>query len=54
MMSVHCPKCDADISDSYEPDDWSVGIVGGWYCEVCDLGVADHEVDRDDYEPERP
>lgn len=38
---MNCPKCDADISDSYEPDDHSVGIVGGWYCGVCDLGVAE-------------
>lgn len=38
---THCPKCDADISDSYEPDDWSVGIAAGWYCDACDLGVGD-------------
>lgn len=41
---AHCPKCDADISDSYEPDDPSVGIVGGWYCDACDLGLGEHEV----------
>lgn len=34
-----CPKCDADISDSWEPDDPSVGIVGGWFCDACDLPV---------------
>jgi hypothetical protein len=43
---VDCPKCGADISDTYEPDDWSCGIVGGYYCDPCDLGVA-----GDDYEP---
>jgi len=43
---MNCPKCDADISDSYEPDDWSVGICGGWYCDACDLAVGEHEVDR--------
>lgn len=43
---MNCPKCDADISDSYEPDDWSVGIVGGYYCDACDLAVGD------DYEPQ--
>jgi hypothetical protein len=40
-MTVNCPKCDADISDSYEPDDWSVGISAGWFCDACDLGVGD-------------
>lgn len=38
---MNCPKCDADISDSYEPDDWSVGISAGWYCDACDLPVGD-------------
>jgi hypothetical protein len=36
-----CPKCGADISDSwqdYEPD---VGIMSaGWYCDACDLPVT--------------
>lgn len=36
-----CPKCEADISDSYEPDDSSVGIIGGYYCDACDLAVDD-------------
>lgn len=47
-MQVNCPKCDQDISESYEPDDWSVGIVGGWYCDACDLGVGEDEVRGDD------
>lgn len=38
---TRCPKCDADVSDSYEPDDPSVGIVGGWYCDACDLAVGE-------------
>lgn len=42
-----CPKCGADISDTYEPDDPSVGIYAGWYCDSCDLGVGDD----DGYEP---
>jgi len=47
-MSIHCPKCAADISDTYEAADPSVGIMcGGYYCDACDLGVADHEA----YEP---
>ena len=37
---MNCPKCGVDISDTYEPDDYSCGIVGGWYCEACDLGSA--------------
>jgi hypothetical protein len=38
---MNCPKCDADIRDSYEPDDPSVGICGGWYCDACDLAAGD-------------
>lgn len=44
---MNCPKCEADISESYEPDDWSVGIGGGWYCDACDLAVGEHEVHRE-------
>lgn len=40
---MNCPKCDADISDSYEPDDWSCGVVGGYYCDACDLAVGEEE-----------
>ena len=48
-MTAYCPKCEADISDSYEPDDPSVGIVGGYYCDACDLAVEDnHEPLEDD------
>ena len=43
---MHCPKCDADISDSYQDAEPDVGIMsGGYYCEACDLPVDD------DYEP---
>lgn len=42
---MHCPKCDADISESYEPDDFSIGIVSGWYCDACDLAIGEGEVD---------
>lgn len=47
---MNCPKCDADIGDSYEPDDWSVGICGGWYCDACDLAIGEHEVQREPME----
>jgi len=47
---MNCPKCDADISDSYEPDDHSCGIVGGWYCDACDLPIGEHEVAREPME----
>ncbi|MDE2106625.1 MAG: hypothetical protein KGL39_55935 [Patescibacteria group bacterium] len=41
-MEICCPKCNADISDTYEPADPSVGIMcGGWYCDACDLPVGD-------------
>lgn len=40
---TNCPKCDADISDTYEPEDYECGIHEGWYCEACDLAVAGWE-----------
>ena len=49
-MTVHCPQCDADVSDTYEPADHSVGIDPGWYCEACDLGIAEHEVEGSLYD----
>jgi len=36
---MNCPKCDADISDTFERDDPSCGITAGWYCDACDLGM---------------
>jgi hypothetical protein len=47
---INCPKCDADISDSYEPADPSVGIQGGWYCHACDLAIGEHEIDLEPME----
>lgn len=48
----HCPKCDADVSDSYEPEDQSVGIMsGGWYCSDCDLIIPDEDdPEEEDYD----
>lgn len=47
---MNCPKCDADISDSYEPDDYSVGITAGWYCDACDLAFGEHDHPREPLE----
>lgn len=46
---MNCPKCDADINDSYQEDDPSVGVHGGYYCDDCDLPVErDYEPYEDD------
>lgn len=51
MRVRYCPKCDADISDTYEGYDPSVGIMsGGWYCEACDLPVPEEDDYQEDYE----
>lgn len=48
-MSATCPKCDADVTDSYQEDDPSVGIQGGYYCDACDLPVDyEYEPSEDD------
>jgi hypothetical protein len=47
---MNCPKCQADVTESYEPDDYSCGVVGGWYCDACDLGIAEHEYPREPLE----
>lgn len=48
MREVRCPKCDEDISDTHQDDDHSVGIVGGWYCDKCDIAVGEDEHDYSD------
>lgn len=47
-MTVHCPKCSADIDDTYDGADPSVGMMtGGYYCQDCDVSVADWEVSHE-------
>jgi hypothetical protein len=38
---MNCRKCGASIGDSYEPEDRSGGICGGWYCDACELGIRE-------------
>lgn len=51
MPSKTCPRCEADISDTYEGADPDVGInSSGWTCETCNLFVEQDDQDNDDYE----
>lgn len=35
-----CPKCGADVTDTYEEYDPSVGIENdSWYCDSCELVI---------------
>lgn len=46
--SFECPKCQQDISDSYQGAEPDVGIMGGgWYCDACNEAYGD----EDGYEP---
>jgi len=45
-MTKRCPMCDLEME--HEPDDPSVGIVGGWYCNHCDY-LAEHDFDEFDH-----
>lgn len=48
-----CPKCGADITESFTAYDPSVGIMGqGWWCEACDYFVDDDD-DGSDFLDER-
>lgn len=46
-----CEYCGTDVTATYEPDDPDTGIVAGWYCDTCGLGIAD---EGDDDDPEAP
>ena len=47
-----CPKCNADVSDSYQGAEPDVGIMsGGYYCDACDLPIDDEHEPQDDDVP---
>lgn len=50
----NCPKCDADITDSFQEAEPDIGVGGGWYCDACDLGVGEHEVEREHFDDDVP
>jgi hypothetical protein len=51
MRQRECPKCGADISESYTSYDPDVGIMSsGWWCEACDEHVLDDNDDSDIWE----
>lgn len=46
---MNCPKCDTDISESYQGAEPDVGIMSaGWYCDACDLAVSDEDYEGHD------
>jgi len=49
-MQIHrakekfCPRCEADVSDSYDPPNRARGVmIGTWFCDNCELGIPDEE-----------
>lgn len=38
---ITCPNCNTDISNTYEPNDYALGIPGGWYCYACEVKVRE-------------
>lgn len=43
MRHFECPKCGADISDSFQEAEPDVGISAGWSCDNCNEGFADED-----------
>ncbi len=42
MRTKECPKCGADVSETYQPYEPDVGIMcGGWFCDACDFFIED-------------
>jgi len=53
-VEFFCPKCGADITDSYCEEDPSVGLTGGYHCDACQEGYpAPYDDDYAEYESER-
>lgn len=49
MRRKECPKCGADISDSFTDADPDTGIFSaGWFCDACDLPVEADDLELDD------
>jgi hypothetical protein len=44
---VICPKCKTDITGSYVPADPSLNMLGGWYCDGCNVAIHELEVPRE-------
>ncbi len=42
---MDCPKCDKRME--HQEADPDTGIVGGFYCDGCDVFIHDSEVDDD-------
>lgn len=51
MTERNCPNCDAPMD--HQEDDRDVGIVGGWFCDLCGEAFPDDLAD-DDFEDPRP
>lgn len=46
--TAYCPKCEQDISDTYQAYDPDVGIMSaGWYCDACDIFVEEEDYYED-------
>lgn len=40
---MDCPKCGADISDSFQEAEYDVGLNAGWFCDACGEGFIDED-----------
>lgn len=47
---MRCPKCDADITDTYQEEEADTNVGEGWYCDACDLAIAGWEHPREPLE----
>ena len=47
---MRCPKCDADITDTYQEEEADTNVGEGWFCDACDLAIAGWEHPREPLE----